>query len=227
MLEEFILYSFWGVIIGGRLGYVLFYNLADYWNNPMAIISPIDAAGKFIGIYGMSYHGGLVGVILATWLFVRKNKIKFWIWADFVVPAIPAGFFFGRIGNFLNGELYGRITDSGWGMYFSADPFFLRHPSQLYEAFFEGLILFIILWTLRNGIRHKGKMFHVSGFMLYIFLYGSFRFFLEFFRAPDPQLGFIFPWGQSGLTMGQILSFLMLAVSLFFLVYRREKKIYN
>jgi phosphatidylglycerol---prolipoprotein diacylglyceryl transferase len=225
ILEEFIFYSFLGVIIGGRLGYVLFYNLPYYWNNPMAIVSPFDAAGKFIGIYGMSYHGGLIGVVLATWFFCKKNKIEFLKWADFAAPAVPAGFFFGRIGNFLNGELFGRITTKSWGMYFPAGGEILRHPSQIYEAFFEGLILFVILWSVRNGL--KNKTIHFSCFILYILLYGFFRFFLEFFRAPDAQLGFIFRWGQNGLTMGQVLSFFMVIISSLLFFYRRKKKIYN
>jgi len=227
LLEDFILYSFLGVVIGARLGYILFYDLSYYWNNPVAIISPFDATGEFIGIYGMSYHGGLIGVLAAVWIFCRKNKIEFWPWADFAVPAIPAGFFFGRIGNFLNGELYGRITTEPWGMYFPAGGEMLRHPSQLYEAFFEGLLLFLILWSLRNGIGYKNKMFPVPCFALYLFLYGSFRFFLEFFREPDPQLGFVISWAGNGLTMGQILSLGMLLLAFFTALYLRKKKVYN
>jgi phosphatidylglycerol---prolipoprotein diacylglyceryl transferase len=224
LILDFLIYSFWGLVIGARLGYIIFYNLPHYLANPWEIISPFDAAGKFIGLYGMSYHGGLIGVIIATWLFARKNRINFWSWADFAVPAIPAGFFFGRIGNFLNGELYGRITTRVWGMYFPASPLNLRHPSQLYEAFFEGIVLFVILWSIRNGVRYKNKVLHVSCFMLYVFLYGFLRFFLEFFREPDPQLGFILKWAENGLTMGQILSLGMVIFSVFAFLYPVRSK---
>lgn len=255
-IMDFLFYAFLGVLIGGRLGYVLFYNLSGYLADPWSIILPFNSAGNFIGFYGMSYHGGLIGVLLATWYFVRKNKINphtkkqdknyannissdslkksnfgegvnFWAWADFAIPAVPAGFFFGRIGNFLNGELYGRITNASWGMYFPAGGEMLRHPSQLYEAFFEGLVLFLILWTLRNGIKYKGKMFHVSCFMLYIFLYGLFRIFAEFFREPDPQLGLVVKWDGNGLTLGQILSLGMVLFSVCLFLYQRHKKVYN
>jgi len=250
VVEEFIFYSFLGVLIGGRLGYVLFYNFPYYWNDPMAIINPFDAAGKLIGIYGMSYHGGLIGVILATWYFVRKNKLNFWSWADFVVPAIPAGFFFGRIGNFLNGELYGRITAKPWGMYFwNADPrsLQLRHPSQLYEAVLEGLVLFIILWALRNKKQKKCHPELVEGsnsgksrfldfaktslgmtkegglLVFYIFLYGFFRIFVEFFREPDPQIGFILKY----FTLGQIFSAGMVMAAIIMAIYQKSEKRYN
>ncbi|MEK7598625.1 MAG: prolipoprotein diacylglyceryl transferase [Patescibacteria group bacterium] len=239
LIDEFIFYSFLGVLIGGRLGYVIFYNLPYYLANPWTVISPFDEAGKFAGIYGMSYHGGLIGVIIATWYFAQKNKVDFLKWADFVVPAIPAGFFFGRIGNFLNGELYGRITAGSWGMYFSADPLNLRHPSQLYEAFFEGLVLFLILWLLRPcphpqplsltqgegdpasagpGEGKRGQLF-----LLYLFLYGLFRFFIEFFREPDSQIGFVFGF----FTLGQILSAIMVIMAFSAIIYHWREKRYN
>ncbi|PIP26247.1 MAG: prolipoprotein diacylglyceryl transferase, partial [Candidatus Moranbacteria bacterium CG23_combo_of_CG06-09_8_20_14_all_40_16] len=128
-IREFLWNAFLGAIIGGRLGYVLFYNLPFYWENPLAIISPFDQQGQWTGIYGMSYHGGLMGALLAALFFSRKNKLNFFSWADFIVPAVPAGYFFGRLGNFLNGELFGRITQKSWGMYFPGETL-LRHPSQ-------------------------------------------------------------------------------------------------
>lgn len=149
LLVDFLIYSFIGLVVGGRLGHVFFYEFSYYSHHPLAIISPFDANGNFVGIYGMSYFGGLIGIIIASIMFVRKRGISFWDWADFVVPAVPAGYFFGRVGNFLNGELYGKETNSFFGMYFGGENI-LRHPTQLYEAFFEGLILFFVLWFLRN-----------------------------------------------------------------------------
>lgn len=204
-LIDLLLYLFIGLLAGARIGYVLFYNFSYFWNNPLAIISPFNSQGEFIGIYGMSYHGGLIGVVVAALIFCRKNKLNFWSLAEFVVPAIPAGYFWGRLGNFINGELYGRMTTKWWGMYSPLDPQrFLRHPSQLYEALGEGLVLFVILWRLRNRSYLEGKLL-----IIYLIGYASFRFVLEFFRQPDEQLGFIF----GSLTMGQLLSILMLLIA--------------
>ena len=207
-IQEFLIYAFLGVVIGGRLGYVIFYNLPFYLNNPLAIISPFNQ-GAWTGIYGMSYHGGLMGVLIATVFFCRKNKFNFLSLADFIVPAVPAGYFFGRLGNFWNGELFGRITVKSWGMYFPGETL-LRHPSQLYEAFFEGLILFLILWALRNGIKYKNKLLHVPCFMLYVLGYSVFRFGLEFFRQPDEQIGLI----GGFLTLGQIFSLVLILLAI-------------
>ena len=215
-IQEFLIYAFLGVVIGGRLGYVIFYNLPFYLNNPLAIISPFNQ-GAWTGIYGMSYHGGLIGVLIATAFFCRKNKINFFSLADFIVPAVPAGYFFGRLGNFLNGELFGRITAKSWGMYFPGEAL-LRHPSQWYEAFFEGLVLFIILWTLRNSIRYKNKLLYV-----YVLGYSVFRFGIEFFRQPDEQIGFLFGF----LTLGQVFSLLMIGLALFFLYFSEKKSFYK
>lgn len=202
---DYLLNSFLAIIIGGRLGYVIFYNLDYFLVNPLEIIFPFGENGNFTGIYGMSYHGGVAGFILATYLFCKKRKINFLKLTDFVLPAIPAGYFFGRIGNFLNSELYGRETNEAWGMNFGDG--LLRHPSQLYEAFFEGIILFIILWTLRNKL--IGKIGLISG--LYLSGYGVVRFVIEFFREPDIQLGTFFNY----LTMGQILSTIMIGGGLY------------
>jgi len=194
-------YFFWGILgvmIGGRLGYVIFYNLKYYISHPLEIFLPFSLSNgfHFTGIAGMSYHGGLVGVIVAGIMFCRKNKINFWRFADLFIPATPLGYTFGRLGNFINGELYGRATTKPWGMYFPQDiTHQLRHPSQLYEAFFEGVFLFLILWNLR-----KKKIF--EGFLLSLYLigYGIVRFFIEFVREPDPQIGLIFRF----FTLGQI-----------------------
>jgi phosphatidylglycerol:prolipoprotein diacylglycerol transferase len=205
-----------GLILGARLGYVLFYNFGYYLHHPLEILLPFDFNGgfRFVGISGMSYHGGAVGVLLAAVIFCRKYKIDFWNLADLVTPAVPLGYTFGRIGNFINGELYGRATTVPWGMYFPLDPSHqLRHPSQLYEAFFEGLFLFAILW----GIRKKSPF---DGFMLALYIagYGFVRLVIEFFREPDAQLGFIF----GPLTMGQLLClFMILGGTAIYLIRKR------
>lgn len=193
-----------GLIIGARLGYVLFYNFEYYLNHPLQIILPFNFTGgfRYVGISGMSYHGGAIGVLLASIIFCRRHKIKFWRFADLFCPAIPLGYTFGRIGNFINGELYGRVTTVPWGMYFPLDPYhMLRHPTQLYEAFFEGILLFTILWIIR-----KKKYFEGFLFSLYFIGYGLVRFFIEFLREPDPQLGFVL-WS---FTMGQVLCIIMI-----------------
>jgi len=207
LIIDFILYTFAGLLIGARLGYVLFYNLSYYIQNPLVIISPFEN-GNFVGIFGMSYFGGLVGIIITSIIFCKKNKIDFWQWADFIVPAIPAGYFFGRIGNFLNGELYGKATDHFWGMYFGDG--MLRHPTQLYEALLEGILLFFILWFLRN----KKKF---SGYLLLVYLigYGAIRFFVEFYREQDQAL-------ILGLTRGQILSVAVIILALIFIRRKSE-----
>ena len=213
---DFLLVAFFSALIGGRIGYVLFYNLPYFLAHPWAIISPYGGgADTLIGIYGMSYHGALVGVIVASWIFVKIKKMDFLRWADFVSPAAALGYFFGRLGNFLNGELYGRVTNSPLGMYFLADQNVLRHPSQLYEAFLEGVLLFLVLWSMRKLDLPKGGLFAA-----YIVGYGILRIFAEQFRRPDPQIGFIFGF----VTMGQILSLAMVfAGSLLFLVCRNNK----
>ena len=225
LLLDFLLYAFVGLIIGARLGEVLFYNLPYYMAHPLAIISPFDpATGKFIGIYGMSYHGGLIGVIVATVIFCKKYKLDFWQWANFIVPAIPAGYFFGRIGNFINGELYGRVTAVPWGMYFPgavkthcnaslqcANQ--LRHPSQFYEAILEGIILFSVLWPARNK-----KIMRENALAIYIIGYASLRFLVEFFREPDSQSDLLAGY----LTVGQLLSVAMLILGI--VIFLKTKK---
>jgi phosphatidylglycerol:prolipoprotein diacylglycerol transferase len=219
-LLALLFYIFFGLIIGARLGYVIFYNPVYYFHNLLEIISPFDSFGNLVGIYGMSYHGGLIGAILAGWIFVKKNRLDFWLLADFISPAVPAGYFFGRIGNLMNGELYGRTTEKIWGMNFPADNLkTLRHPTQLYEALMEGLVIFLILWPQRNNPKLKHKLFG-----LYLSFYAIARFIVEFFRQPDEQLGIFLNF----FTLGQILSlFMLLAGMILIFVVPRQEKCYN
>ena len=216
IIQSYFVWAILGVIIGGRLGYVLFYDLKYFASNPLRIICPFDLSNgfRYIGISGMSYHGGAIAVILSSIFFCLKYRINLWYFADLLCPAIPLGYTFGRIGNFINGELYGRVTSVPWGMYFPLDPMHqLRHPSQLYEAFFEGIFLFIILWSLR-----KTKCFSGFFFSLYLIGYGLVRFFIEFVREPDHQLGFIL----GTFTMGQILCVFMILGGIFIMLIRRS-----
>lgn len=180
-----------GLVLGARVGYILFYDFSYFLSHPLAIFQ--------IWKGGMSFHGGAIGVTFCMWLFARRKGKSFFGVTDFLVPLAPPGLFAGRVGNFINGELWGRVTDAPWGMVFP-DPYaghLPRHPSQLYEALLEGLALFVILWLFTARPRPRMA---ASG--LFVLGYGSFRFFVEFFRQPDAQLGFIaFGW----LTMGQLL----------------------
>ena len=217
VFESFLTWAVLGVVLGGRLGYVLFYNLGYYLSHPLEIFWPLQniEGQMYFGLSGMSYHGGVIGLILATYFFCRRYKINALWFSDCVIPAIPIGYMFGRIGNFLNGELYGRVTNFVLGMYFPGGGNSLRHPSQLYEAFGEGLFLFLILWILR-----KKKVF--DGFLTAIYLigYGLIRFSIEFFRAPDEQLGFVF----LQLSMGQILCLAMVLGGVLFLIWKGREK---
>ena len=205
-----------GLIVGARLGYVLFYNLPYYLHHPLEIILPFTFSGgfHFTGITGMSYHGGLVGVVVASAIFVRKNRLDFFRMADLIVPCIPLGYTFGRLGNFINGELFGRVTTHPIGMYFPfAQGTGRRHPSQLYEAFFEGVVLFVVLWTLKGRVRTRGAMLAV-----YLMGYGLVRFFIEYARQPDAHLGFI----VLSLSMGQLLCMAMILAGVLLLVYLKK-----
>jgi phosphatidylglycerol:prolipoprotein diacylglycerol transferase len=207
-----------GVIVGGRLGYVLFYNLPYYLKYPLEIILPFDLSNgfKFTGITGMSFHGGLICVIFFTWLYCRKNGLSLLEVADLFIPAIPLGYTFGRIGNFINGELYGRVTSAPIGMLFPLAPGSqLRHPSQLYEALFEGVFLFVVLWSLRQRVRIQGAML-----AYYLIGYGAVRFFIEYFRQPDAHLGFVL----FSLSMGQLLCLLMIGCGASLLVYLHHRQ---
>lgn len=216
LVQKYFLYAILGVMAGGRLGYVLFYELPYYLEHPLRIISPFDLSDgfRFVGLSGMSYHGGVLGVILGSSLFCYKNKVNFWRFADLLSPAIPLGYTFGRIGNFLNGELYGRVTSVPWGMYFPLDPTWqLRHPSQLYEAFFEGVFLFCVLWNLRKWRPFSG--FH---FGLYLIGYGTVRFFIEYTREPNEGLGDVLRF----FSMGQILCISMVLVGVLIIAIRKQ-----
>ncbi|MGI6656965.1 MAG: prolipoprotein diacylglyceryl transferase [Desulfobulbus sp.] len=191
-----------GVILGGRLGYVVLYNPAFYLENPQLILA--------IWSGGMSFHGGCLGALLAGWLYCRRTGLDFWRAADLYIVTVPIGLFFGRLGNFINGELYGRITTVPWGMVFPDGGPLPRHPSQLYEAVAEGLILFVILWSLKARpwrAEHRAWP-HGSMLALFFILYGAARFCIEFFREPDAQLGLI----AAGLSMGQLLCLLMIVL---------------
>jgi phosphatidylglycerol:prolipoprotein diacylglycerol transferase len=174
-VEDLIFYGAWGVILGGRLGYMFFYNASQWLTDPLMLLRIWEG--------GMSFHGGLLGVTVAVLLFARKHQVPFLALGDFVAPLVPAGLFFGRIGNFIGQELYGRATDLPWAMVFPADPLQLsRHPSQLYEALLEGVLLFIMVnWYARKP-RRPGE---VAG--LFLVLYGCFRFAVEMVRQPDAQ----------------------------------------
>ncbi|MEN6464970.1 MAG: prolipoprotein diacylglyceryl transferase [Syntrophaceae bacterium] len=206
-VQDLFIWMITGLIIGARLGYVVFYNFSYYAHHPLEIILPFEFSDglRFVGISGMSYHGGAIGVLIAGLIYCRKYKIDFWNLADLLCPIVPLGYTFGRLGNFLNGELYGRVTNAAWGMYFPYDPTRqLRHPSQLYEAFFEGIFLFAILWRFRKAGIPKGAFLGV-----YIIGYGAVRFIIEAFREPDSQLGFVL----GPFTMGQLLCLAMIIIA--------------
>ena len=212
-VQALLTYMMLGVIVGGRLGYVLFYNPSYFLRHPLEIVLPFDFSDgiRFTGITGMSFHGGLACVILFAWLYCRKAGLNFREMADLFLPAIPLGYTFGRIGNFINGELYGRVTTLPLGMVFPSAPGGqLRHPSQLYEAFFEGVFLFAILWSLRRVIPVHGAML-----ACYLIGYGSIRFFIEFVRQPDAHLGPVLLF----MSMGQVLCLLMILAGLLLYVY--------
>ena len=191
-----------GIILGGRLGYVLFYDQPIYIHDPLEILRIWNG--------GMSFHGGLLGVLAAFWYFARARKKSFLEVSDFVAPLIPQGLFFGRLGNFINGELWGKVSDAPWAMVFPGGGPEPRHPSQLYEALLEGLALFIIVWVYSDKPRKPGA---VSG--LFAVGYGAFRFLVEFVRVPDAQLGYLaFGW----LTMGQALCVPLILVGLWLML---------
>lgn len=205
-----------GLILGARLGYVIFYKPAYYAAHPLEIILPFQFKNgfQFTGISGMSYHGGLIGAFTGLVYYTRKYKLGIRNGADLLAPCGALGYTFGRIGNFLNGELWGRETTAPIGMYFyGAGGDSLRHPSQLYEAFGEGILLFVVLWLLRRRLRTPGTTFCV-----YLIGYGTARFVIEFFRQPDAHLGFVF----LKFSMGQVLCSIMITVGIiaFFLSKR-------
>lgn len=207
-VSDLLFYAALGVILGGRIGYMLFYAWSDVVARPLSVFE--------IWKGGMSFHGGLIGVIVVVWIFARKIGKSLAEVTDFLAPAIPIGLGAGRIGNFINSELWGRPTDVPWAMIFPNGGMVPRHPSQLYEFFLEGVVLFLILWIYSMKPRPR---YAVSG--VFLAFYGIFRFIAEFFREPDPQRGYLaFGW----LTEGQLLSFpmIIMGIGLVIWAYRRK-----
>lgn len=202
-LDDYFIYAEIGVILGARLGYILFYDphTVHYLTHPWQIFNPFFD-GQFVGIRGMSFHGAIIGFLAASYLYHRRHGIPFGRLMDLVAVSVPLGYVFGRIGNFLNQELVGRATDVPWGIYVYDT---LRHPSQLYEAFVEGIVVFVLVYAYR-----KRKAFEGELILLYGFLYGIGRGLVEFYRAPDPQIGYLI---GNWMTLGMALSFAMAAVS--------------
>ena len=228
-LSDLAFYGMLGVVLGGRLGYILFYDLPAYLDAPLNVFKVWEG--------GMSFHGGLIGVVVAAAYWTRKHRLHFFDTLDFVAPLVPSGLFVGRIANYINGELWGKYTGTDWGVVFPAtdpnvaalrlDPAqlqvqfaagaldrFARHPSQLYEALLEGLVMFAVLWFVSRKPRPR---YLVSG--LFALLYGAFRFIVEFVRVPDQQLDYLF---GGWLTMGQLLSLPLVLLGLFLLWLSRR-----
>ena len=205
-LESLFTYIILGLVIGARLGYVLFYDLTAYMNHPLEIFAVWHG--------GMSFHGGLIGSVVCGVWYCKRSRADAWLVADLVSATAPIGLGMGRLGNFINGELYGRVTDMPWGMIFPNGGLLPRHPSQLYEFFLEGVVLFAVLWTMKDRVRRSGVLLS-----LFIMLYGVIRFLVEFFREPDSQLGFVL----GHFTMGQVLSTCtVLGGAVLFLARQRE-----
>ena len=207
-IADLIFYGMAGVLLGGRIGYIVFYNLPFYLSHPLDIFK--------IWTGGMAFHGALIGVVIAFILYARKKGKNLFQVGDLILPTIPIGLGLGRLGNFINGELWGKESHLPWAMVFPLDPSQLpRHPSELYEFFLEGVILFIILWFY--SAKERPRM-TVSG--MFLMLYGIFRFLVEFVRLPDPQLGYLaFGW----LTMGQLLSIPMIIIGAWFIYWGYAK----
>tara|TARA_A100001388_G_scaffold275490_1_gene261147 strand:+ start:717 stop:1517 length:801 start_codon:yes stop_codon:yes gene_type:complete len=205
--DDLITYLIFSIIFGGRLGYIVFYNPAYYISNPLDMLKIWEG--------GMSFHGALIGVILGTYLFSIKRKIQTFFLLDIVACVSPIGIFFGRVANFINGELVGKVSSTPWSVVFPNFDMLPRHPSQLYEATLEGLFLFVILQILIFKKKYK------TGTCSYFFLifYGIFRIFSEFFREPDSQLGYVL----GILSMGTVLSFIMIFLGLFIIYYLKNK----
>lgn len=239
-IQSLLTWAFFGVLVGGRFGYVFFYNFEYYIAHPLEIVFPFRPGPdglQFTGIAGMSYHGGLIGCMLFCWLFTRRHakliaglkpadktrlapRSDYWHLCDLFGPVVPLGYTFGRIANFINGELWGRATDSSVGMFFPAAPGnALRHPSQLYEALLEGVVLWAILWMIRKRNFPKGAF---AGF--YLFGYGFFRFFIEYFREPDAHLGLLW-FGV--FSQGQMLCLAMMVTGGLFVYWRARRTRYQ
>ncbi|MFM8314797.1 MAG: prolipoprotein diacylglyceryl transferase [Deltaproteobacteria bacterium] len=196
-MDDFGIWLLVGGVIGARIIYCVVYDFNTFIQNPLWLFQTYKG--------GLSFHGGLIGVIVAAFIFSKKNKIPFWNLADAMALATPTGLAMGRIGNFINGELYGRQTTVPWGMIFRAGGPIIRHPSQLYEFFLEGIVLFFVLWFLKNHLKKDGQLS-----VVFLIGYTFIRFIVEFFREPDSHLGYFF----LGLSMGQILSLVQLTAGL-------------
>ena len=203
-VDDLMFYGALGVVLGGRLGYVLFYSFDKFLQDPVMLFKTTQG--------GMSFHGGLLGVLLASWLLSRKYKLKFLDIGDFIAPMVPIGLGAGRIANFLNQELWGKPTDVAWGVVFpKTGDGIARHPSQLYEFLLEGVVLFLILWIYSRKPRPFAR---ISG--MFLFFYGLFRAFVEFYRLPDAHVGYLaFGW----FTEGQLLSLPMIIFGIILIVY--------
>jgi len=226
---DLLFYGMVGVVLGGRLGYVFFYAFDELLGDPLMLVRIWEG--------GMSFHGGLLGVVAAAIWWARRHQLHFFDVADFIAPLVPAGLGFGRIGNYIGGELWGKFTGAGWGVVFPGAPElsrmsaeqvsqqfaagaldgFARHPSQLYQAALEGLVMFVVLWWFSRQPRPR---YAVAG--LFALMYGGFRFLVEFVRVPDAQLGYLaFGW----LTMGQLLSLPLIAIGLYWLWRSRRSPV--
>ena len=206
LFDNYISYLIVGIILGGRLGYVIFYNFSYYLKNPIEIF--------MIWNGGMSFHGAIIGIIICSYFFSKKYKMQFFLFLDLVAISSPIGIFFGRIANFINGELVGKVTNNNWGVIFPQIDIFPRHPSQLYEAFLEGILLFILMNLIYFRKNYK------IGTCSYMFLiyYGILRIISEFFREPDMHIGRII----GPLSMGMILSLILILIGIF--IYYNEKE---
>ena len=208
-IEDLVTYGAMGVILGGRIGYMLFYNFNGFLRDPLSLFE--------IWHGGMAFHGGMLGVFVAMWFLGKKYQCTMMQLIDIIAPLAPIGLGAGRIGNFINSELWGRATDVPWAMVFPTGGDIARHPSQLYEAFLEGIVLFVILQFYTRKPRPTMAPTGVA-----VFFYGCFRFFVEFYRVPDPQLGYLaFDW----LTMGQVLSTPMIIIGALMVVFAYKKTV--
>jgi len=216
-VSDYLMWAILACILFSRLGYIVFYEFESFVSRPLEVLIPFDfSTGKFAPISGLSYHGGAIGIVLVGVIYCRKKRLVFWEFVDLITSGVPLGYTLGRLANFINGELYGRVTDAAWGMYFPLDPTGqLRHPSQLYEAFFEGVFLFVVLWCVRKVKWYNGLVFTV-----YLIGYGIVRFLIEFVREPDPQLGTV----AGPLSMGQVLCLGMIVVGVFILAFKVVKR---
>ncbi len=261
--ENLFIWAVIGLLIGARLFSVFFYSDGWYYlTHPWMIFWPFRD-GRFVGLPGMSYHGGVVGALVAGWIYARRRKFNFLRQVDLIVTGIPLGYTFGRLGNFINGELYGRVTSVPWGMIFPTAPSFdsslpwvqevasrvgmdiagqayvnlPRHPSQLYEALFEGLVLFLVLWFICRPLIRRKSLKPGSMLSFYVFGYGFVRFLIEYCRQPDADIGYVMALGAESdniavfqsflnISQGQVFCLLMMAAAIVFFIYINRRKAY-